>query len=178
MPVHSSRSHAEGSEFPRAREYFRNLVYQEILAAFSLSSMSRAELSRRLKRKPEQITRWLSAPGNLEIDTLSDLLMAMNVDPKSIIRGRPPSIQSVAVKELLRKLGNEKSENKPSLESKEIETPFKKAVLKLNDGNRTGSLFQIENRINYLRPVVRAEMPANKPGRLASMLAKKQMEAV
>jgi len=39
--------------------------------------MSRAELARRIKKKPEQITRWLNTPGNLSLSTLSDLLLGI-----------------------------------------------------------------------------------------------------
>ena len=38
---------------------------------------TRADLARRLGKRPEQVTRWLAGPGNLKIDTLSDLLLAM-----------------------------------------------------------------------------------------------------
>lgn len=43
--------------------------------------MTRAFLARRLGKRPEQITRWLGAPGNWTLDTLSNLLAAMGHEP-------------------------------------------------------------------------------------------------
>ena len=39
---------------------------------------SRADLARKLRARPSQITRWLSSPGNWTLDTISDLLLAMS----------------------------------------------------------------------------------------------------
>jgi len=39
---------------------------------------NKAKLARRLDKRPEQITRWLSEPGNLTFDTLSDLLLGLS----------------------------------------------------------------------------------------------------
>jgi DNA-binding phage protein len=51
------------------------------------TGLSKAELARRIGCKPELITRRLSAPGNLTIDTISDLLIGIageELIPKSI----------------------------------------------------------------------------------------------
>jgi transcriptional regulator with XRE-family HTH domain len=58
----------------------RNRLYGELIKLFMQkrnTGLTRADLARRLGKKPEQVTRWLSGPGNLKIDTLSDLLLAM-----------------------------------------------------------------------------------------------------
>ena len=61
--------------------YFRqrqsNHVYEAVYREFQKSGMSKADVSRRLNKKPEQITRWLSGPGNWTLDTVSDLLLAV-----------------------------------------------------------------------------------------------------
>jgi hypothetical protein len=62
------------------RERFRRRLHQLILEEFvrlEAAGISRAHLARRINRKPEQITRWLAAPGNWTLDTVSDLLLAM-----------------------------------------------------------------------------------------------------
>src|SRR5208282_3088978 len=40
-------------------------------------NVTKKELAIRLGKDPAQITRWLSAPSNFELDTLSDILLAM-----------------------------------------------------------------------------------------------------
>lgn len=58
----------------------RNKLFSELLGLFfrkKEQGYTRADLARRLGRRPEQVTRWLAGPGNLKIDTLSDLLLAM-----------------------------------------------------------------------------------------------------
>jgi hypothetical protein len=45
------------------------------LQEFLKSGLNKAEFARRIGRAPEQITRWLAAPGNWELDTISDFLL-------------------------------------------------------------------------------------------------------
>ncbi len=72
------------------RQRFRNRIHEVILRRFLTErekfGLTRIKLAKRLARRPEQITRWLSAPGNITLDTVSDLLLAMNaeVDPKVV----------------------------------------------------------------------------------------------
>jgi hypothetical protein len=54
------------------------LVVSEFLKKERAGELSRADLARRIGRKPEQITRWLGAPGNWTIETVSDLLLAIS----------------------------------------------------------------------------------------------------
>lgn len=69
--------------------YFRgrlgNKIHELVLAEFAAQERegktSRAELARKIRRKPEQITRWLGSPGNWTLDTLSDLLLGMGLEP-------------------------------------------------------------------------------------------------
>lgn len=46
------------------------------------SGLTRNEIARRLKKKPEQITRWLGSPGNWTLETLSNLLLALGQVPE------------------------------------------------------------------------------------------------
>ncbi|MCC0013848.1 MAG: helix-turn-helix transcriptional regulator [Rhodobiaceae bacterium] len=66
------------------RAYFRarlrSRVHEAILQIFlkeKENGLTKADLSRRLGKAPEQITRWLGGPGNLTLDTVSDILLAM-----------------------------------------------------------------------------------------------------
>ena len=69
-----------GGLSPADLSYFRarqkNRVYETVIKAFRSANISKAEIARRLNRKPEQITRWLSGPGNWTLDTVSDLLLS------------------------------------------------------------------------------------------------------
>lgn len=66
------------------RERLRTKLYQLVLKEFvrqERAGMKRTELAKRLGRQPAQITRWLNAPSNWTLDTISDLLIGMGVDP-------------------------------------------------------------------------------------------------
>ena len=55
----------------------KNKAHSLLLELFEESNLSKAELAKMLDKKPEQITRWLAGPGNLKLDTLSDLIFAL-----------------------------------------------------------------------------------------------------
>lgn len=63
------------------RERTKNRIYNYILKRFlqkeSEEGFTRAELARRIGRRPEVITRILGAPGNWTLDTVSDLLVGI-----------------------------------------------------------------------------------------------------
>ena len=56
----------------------RNRLYELVLREFEHSGISQAALARRLGKRPDQICRWLGAPGNWGLDTVSDLLFAIS----------------------------------------------------------------------------------------------------
>jgi hypothetical protein len=60
----------------RARN--RHRLYSLIIDEFEQSGISQATLARRLRKSPEVICRWLGAPGNWRLDTISDLLFAID----------------------------------------------------------------------------------------------------
>lgn len=65
------------------RARLRNNIHEHILNVFCTKAeqgVTKATLAKRLGKRPEQITRWLGAPGNLTIDTVSDLLLAMGCE--------------------------------------------------------------------------------------------------
>ncbi len=80
----------EGQPIPTGKlAYFRarlsnrihELVLEEFMRLEKEGKVTRAELARRINRKPEQVTRWLGAAGNWTIDTFSDLLLGMGCEP-------------------------------------------------------------------------------------------------
>ena len=66
-------------------ERYRNRLHAEVLKLFHKEcqkrGLTKADLARRLNKRPEQITRWLSAPGNWTLDTVSELMLAMGYEP-------------------------------------------------------------------------------------------------
>lgn len=65
----------------RLSNRIHEIVLTEFVARESEGCINRAELARRIRRKPEQITRWLGSPGNWTLDTVSDLLLGMGLEP-------------------------------------------------------------------------------------------------
>ena len=63
------------------RERFRDRLYDLVLDGFfkqeEETGLTRADVARRIGRRPEQITRWFGAPGNWTLETVSDLLLAI-----------------------------------------------------------------------------------------------------
>lgn len=83
------------------RAYFQqrlfNHIHQVLLGLLSSEEQfskefSKRKLAKRIEKKPEQITRWLSYPGNMTLETLSDLLLGfgceLEVQAKDIIEKR------------------------------------------------------------------------------------------
>lgn len=72
------------------RERTRNRLYGFIVSKFierSKTGLTKADLARRIGKKPEVVTRLLGAPGNWTIDTLSDLLVGIcgeELKPESV----------------------------------------------------------------------------------------------
>lgn len=56
----------------------KNKAHSLLLEQFRDSGLSKAEVAQMLNRRPEQITRWLAGPGNLTLETLSDLVFALS----------------------------------------------------------------------------------------------------
>ena len=61
----------------RLRDHLYELVVSEFLKREQAGVLTKAAVAHRLGKDPSQITRWLGAPGNWELDTVSDLLLAI-----------------------------------------------------------------------------------------------------
>jgi hypothetical protein len=75
-PIHGEKVADWTLEFFRQRN--RNHVHSLVIAAMKKFGITQAELSRRLGRRPDVVCRWIGAPGNWTLDTVSDLLFAIN----------------------------------------------------------------------------------------------------
>ena len=79
----------EGKPIPEAtliyfRERFRDRLHSAILEAFLIRSqeknLKRQDLAARIHRTKGQISRWFSAPSNITLDSISDLMAGMGMD--------------------------------------------------------------------------------------------------
>lgn len=67
------------------KEKFHDLVLGEFVRRKRESpELTQVEIARRLGRRPEQVHRWLAAPGNWTLDTASDLLLAISASTAAI----------------------------------------------------------------------------------------------
>jgi hypothetical protein len=66
------------------RQRQKNHVFTALVAFFAEEAerrgVTKKQLAEALSKEPSQITRWLSAPSNFELDTLSDLLLALGAE--------------------------------------------------------------------------------------------------
>lgn len=66
------------------RQRLKNKIFQSVLAYFNDSAknegLTKKDIARLLDKDPAQITRWFSGPNNWTLDTISDLLLAMDAE--------------------------------------------------------------------------------------------------
>lgn len=64
------------------------LFHQAILVEFEKAEKSKkltkGKLAKRIGKKPEQITRWLSYPGNLTLETAAEILVGIGIQIESL----------------------------------------------------------------------------------------------
>src|SRR5438552_2278882 len=73
----------------RLRHELHELVVREFHRRAEQVGYTKRRLAERLDKRPEQITRWLGAPGNWRLDTVSDLLVGMGIDPRRVVAALP-----------------------------------------------------------------------------------------
>ena len=66
------------------RQRTKNRVFEALTAFFAEEAerrgISKKEIAEALRRDPAQISRWLSSPTNLTLDTISDLLLSLEAE--------------------------------------------------------------------------------------------------
>ena len=71
------------------RQRQKNEIFQAVVGYFAAQSeefgLTKKEIALRLDKNPSQITRWFGEAGNWELDTISDLLIAMGAEMKHTI---------------------------------------------------------------------------------------------
>ena len=68
------------------RQRFKNKIFQSVLSYFAdlakEKNLAKKDIANLLDKDPSQITRWFSGPNNWTLDTISDLLLAMDAELK------------------------------------------------------------------------------------------------
>ncbi len=65
------------------QERFRGRFFDFLIGRFNdaqRSGLTQARLARRIGKSPEVINRWLGAPSNLTLDSISDLLLGISAE--------------------------------------------------------------------------------------------------
>jgi len=78
----------DGPPIPEAKrvyfqERFRGRFFEFLIERFLLAQshgLTKAKLARRIGKPPEVINRWLGAPSNLTLDTVSDLMLGISAE--------------------------------------------------------------------------------------------------
>ena len=66
------------------RQRAKNRIFESLTTFFAQEAertgVTKRDIAEYLNRDPAQITRWLSSPSNLTIDTISDLLLSLDAE--------------------------------------------------------------------------------------------------
>ncbi len=71
------------------RARLKHRIYSLVVKEFKSSGLTQADLARRLAMEPAQLSRLLSGPGNLTLETVSDLLFATSAAELESSIGHP-----------------------------------------------------------------------------------------
>lgn len=66
------------------QQRFKNRIFEAVMGHFveraKTEGLTRKDLAERLGKDPALVSRWLSAPSNWSLDTVSDLLVALDAE--------------------------------------------------------------------------------------------------
>jgi hypothetical protein len=78
----------------RVLNSFYQYIFRKFLEEEQAGRLTKAELARRIERRPEVVSRLLGAPGNWTLETATDLLLGISGEElkpdSSPLLGRPP----------------------------------------------------------------------------------------
>lgn len=86
------------------RERLRHRFFEFLLHKFTVeqeNGLTKAKLSRRIGKTPDVVNRWLGAPSNLTLDTISDLLIGISTEElemgaSSLLNRKPANYKHLA----------------------------------------------------------------------------------
>lgn len=131
------------------QEGFRASIQRELLELFERAKitrgLSRVDLARKIGRRPEQVTRWLSSSSNLEADTISDIALGMGYIPRvsfesveeAMARGAKTNHAAHPVSELVGGAGYT------------VAGAASDFTVKVEDGNRSSTTRSVPNDIGF-----------------------------
>jgi transcriptional regulator with XRE-family HTH domain len=70
----------------RLKSRLHEVLVNTFRAAEANGSITKTELARKLGKRPEQISRWLGSSSNMQLNTLSDMLLGLGYEPDISVR--------------------------------------------------------------------------------------------
>lgn len=109
----SNRNKIPAKDIFYFRQRFKNKLFQSALAYFvgmaKEKSLTKKDIAKSLGKDPAQITRWFAGPNNWTLDTISDLLLAMDAELQyeivSLYESSQQTTELAAIKENSAKSG-------------------------------------------------------------------------
>ena len=84
VDIKSMRKRSRGYQATYFEQRFRNRVYEAVIRALEKecaeNKLKRKDLAVHMGKKESQVSRWLAGPGNWTLDTVSDLLFAIDAE--------------------------------------------------------------------------------------------------
>jgi len=68
----------------RLKNRVHSAIYKFFIQQLKTNGLTKKDIAVALGKEPAQISRWLLYPSNLTLDTISDLLLAMDAEPEPL----------------------------------------------------------------------------------------------